>query len=1702
MEGRLCTLGYVVTTEKALQTVGGRRASRLQQTLESTSLAQRMSVKRVYLAARGENSHALVQQASGEPVHQSNSPGCLQVSSYIGAQKKRWKVDFHFQLTQTLFQQRLCFSLSNRRLWILSAGGGLGDGGPAQVSGAPRPQCGATPQAPLLRRQRTQGPKHPPSTPAAGSKRDPAKMSHSHPAGLLAAYNSLTDKHLAGYFNNTRIRRQLLRSGLITRNGRILSEKEYKLNIMKRDHQKYIRDCLAQAIFHKVLDMERYHQLEIKNKLETLAKKERVQRFKGEPTRRSIEHNISILSPHPPVGQKSKLGHTVLDEKGHSSPLTLTAPRPYTAPGNMQPPIRLQPLSSNRSAETVPKTSSGSRSKTSLLENEAPFPIGGKKAVMKFRNSMDNPQVTNRYQLPIINNYLMPIPLPPPPRDGKFTRENRTETWRRKRFRPTTVPNGLEPLFTRDSRRIHKASLHSNAAITMIYLGKSVHLSYDVSDFRDEIKVYQQHCGGENLCVYKGKLLEKETFQFISKRHHGFPFSLTFFLNGIQVNRLSSCCEYKHRKGSRLGGKRGYFGFVCVERSSPCYKCIIAMGLDKKTSSKTKKENAEKREELKKSEEKLRKDKQHMIITRRKEIQGGKTSAIFSAPEDAMGIREVRTAVEEMGRKQKPGQDIWEDDQENIFKYEYEEDFEADEEKQDEKANDKRQADDQMNGMSKSPSDDEKDKLDPEKEGETSSQKAPDAYDNVKDESDGYSESELEEDKQDRKTASSTSRSHPNSSYSEDNSSLEGRDAHTENSSEESARSSSSRELSENDEPGKSHLLIDKFLGIETQDQEIIKADKEIETVPTEENSDNVLKKKVEKRPQMIAEGISVKSKMQNSKTEKEKAESKLWERSPTKAKDGKAGPLGVEKEGGKDSLHLAAIVLLGAPNGNLVVKERAVIRLNKESMQVAPAMCTLEKKEAMEGDEVSQTRGADTIEKKGEAALWGDLEAEGVPFGEWKTITVTPTLAEEQFIVEREIPQDNVSGAGTAAEGDRHMGKENLNPTGKEADRDSASLNEEGASGEQDLMQTVPETDKAVSVGEQGSKNSTLRCRAGSLSSEYAEEAVTLREAAASLGKRKNEQGDAMSEEESERPDDTKNEQEVSTDLKNIEPLEEATSQKDNDSEEETLEEAEQTKEWKKVTGMETPLRFSVSVKAGVKQMSWEGSLVEGRKEDKKDVEWEKIGTETEFNREDDRKEMLSEELDATRERKKDEKPNPYLRETESEKEEVKRVDALKHEDALKDGNTFKEEEGETMKENRSEEETKAHTKEMVSDTEEEIPMKESELIKDTGLPREDSLKAREIAMFEALHGFGKPLEHRTAPSKEDGGERLTEVRETEHKGKAELLHTEKVTPSEDEGSQYEECVLRVPESELALKALVPEVTVTTRDEAEEFEAKTQDFLPYVEERDKEGSLQQHEGVGNMMMTQGDVSEGDSIMAGKFNEEAMREVMEEKKKEDGPGKGVMKNRSTEGVGNLTEGSVVAEADSNQGETAQVATEKREELADMEIAEGKTANRASSFSDVAGEEIWQRVEELIGKTSASERVGVEKIALLREEVPVVEDVKVTLIPDVGLGTLRKPSDLEEEVPQLGQDKEGKGEETTLLAGTMGMQEGMGSIDSGQESGISEALRLELPQQRGSELSRENLQAVNPDFTDTQEKQECTVQTKNETADVFLNHTKT
>lgn len=70
-------------------------------------------------------------------------------------------------------------------------------------------------------------------------------------------------------------------------------------------------------------------------------------------------------------------------------------------------------------------------------------------------------------------------------------------------------------------------------------------------------------------------------FTFISRRHRGAPFGLTFYIDGMQDIRLSSCCEYKHKPGHILGGKNGHFQFVVVEGAAPCYRYSVSIfGVD------------------------------------------------------------------------------------------------------------------------------------------------------------------------------------------------------------------------------------------------------------------------------------------------------------------------------------------------------------------------------------------------------------------------------------------------------------------------------------------------------------------------------------------------------------------------------------------------------------------------------------------------------------------------------------------------------------------------------------------------------------------------------------------------------------------------------------------------------------------------------------------------------------------------------------------------------------------------------------------------------------------------------------------------------------------------------------------------------------------------------------------------------------------
>ncbi|XP_035769034.1 glutamate-rich protein 3 [Neolamprologus brichardi] len=342
------------------------------------------------------------------------------------------------------------------------------------------------------------------------------------------------------------------------------------------------------------------------------------------------------------------------EQKEHSdSSESPSSSRPNTAPGKMQRPVRLKPIHSNSTTASV-RHSSPYRLLQSSHDNHLPFNCTMEKEPRRRLTAVEASHGISPYCLPVINNFVTPVP-PAMKRKERGLKGTASSTVRGRRLRPTTASSGA------DDAPLLRSSVHqSRVCVNMVYFGKTVRLSSDMTDTRDDVKVFQQHCGGENLCVYKGKLHEGETFQFISRRHRGFPFSLTFFLNGLQVERLSSCCEFKHRKGSRLGGKHGHFGFTGVEGASPCYKCIIAMGLDKKPTPPPKriKEDTRREESVNSP-----KDEGEMETARTGEDAGSHLEGGTSEPQNMeTPVKEGRALAEQKGR----------DD--------YEEDFEADDE--------------------------------------------------------------------------------------------------------------------------------------------------------------------------------------------------------------------------------------------------------------------------------------------------------------------------------------------------------------------------------------------------------------------------------------------------------------------------------------------------------------------------------------------------------------------------------------------------------------------------------------------------------------------------------------------------------------------------------------------------------------------------------------------------------------------------------------------------------------------------------------------------------------------------------------------------------------------------------------------------------------------------------------------------------------
>jgi len=130
------------------------------------------------------------------------------------------------------------------------------------------------------------------------------------------------------------------------------------------------------------------------------------------------------------------------------------------------------------------------------------------------------------------------------------------------------------------------AAAGAAARVTLCYMPKNNHHSQSpphasqrldslTVDKSAQIIIEQLVYGSFNTVVFKGRLAPGETFLFDSHRRPGARMTLRVFKNGLLLENYSTCCEYKCRLGSKLGGPGGLIRIELISNAQPCLECRV-----------------------------------------------------------------------------------------------------------------------------------------------------------------------------------------------------------------------------------------------------------------------------------------------------------------------------------------------------------------------------------------------------------------------------------------------------------------------------------------------------------------------------------------------------------------------------------------------------------------------------------------------------------------------------------------------------------------------------------------------------------------------------------------------------------------------------------------------------------------------------------------------------------------------------------------------------------------------------------------------------------------------------------------------------------------------------------------------------------------------------------------------------------------------
>ncbi|XP_077335275.1 uncharacterized protein LOC143981357 [Lithobates pipiens] len=177
---------------------------------------------------------------------------------------------------------------------------------------------------------------------------------------------------------------------------------------------------------------------------------------------------------------------------------------------------------------------------------------------------MDTINFSINYSIPFIPNLLRTPQELPNPAAAKTTSQPQQSF--------NSIYQISQSSFGHNNTSAQMLNKRSNVKMILQYLGTGFSITNEMINPKDEVSMFQQICGGESICVFKGYLSPGEKFQMVSRRHYGYTFSASIYINGLIAARISACCEYRYRVGFQQG-RRGCFRITELSGGKPCHRC-------------------------------------------------------------------------------------------------------------------------------------------------------------------------------------------------------------------------------------------------------------------------------------------------------------------------------------------------------------------------------------------------------------------------------------------------------------------------------------------------------------------------------------------------------------------------------------------------------------------------------------------------------------------------------------------------------------------------------------------------------------------------------------------------------------------------------------------------------------------------------------------------------------------------------------------------------------------------------------------------------------------------------------------------------------------------------------------------------------------------------------------------------------------------